>query len=129
MAGRNKLISQMSAGLPDVSNVFNNWEISITANYVSQNWVDGEPVNVTENKMIKGIKQPLKAEEIALKEEGQRSWSWQQIHVREALYGELYTSQILTIGGVNYKIKAKKDFVLNGYREYHAILDYEDASA
>ena len=53
MAGRNKLISQMSAGLPDVSNVFNNWEISMTANYVSQSWVNGEPVNVTENKIIK----------------------------------------------------------------------------
>lgn len=127
MAGRDKLISQMSAGLPDVSEVLNGWEISMTANYVSQELVDGIVQNVTSTKPIKGIKQPLKAEEIALKEEGTRSWSWEQIHVRESTYGELFTSQILTINGVNYKIKAKKDFVLNGYREYHAILDYEDS--
>ena len=129
MAGRDKLISQMSAGLPDVSDVLNGWEINITANYVSQELVDGIVVDTAVNKLIKGIKQPLKAEEIALKEEGQRSWSWNQIHVRESVYGELFTSQILTISGVNYKIKAKKDFVLNGYREYHAILDYEDSGA
>ena len=129
MAGRNIKINQMNGLLPDVSDVLNGWEIPITANYVTQTVVDGIVTDVAMKKFIKGLKQPLKPEDVALKDEGQRSWSWNQIHIRESLYGELFTTQILTINGVNYKIKAKSDWVLNGYREYHAILDYEDGGA
>jgi len=129
MAGRNIKINQLSANLPDVSEVMNGWETDIIANYVTQSWVDGEAVDVAVKKPIKGIKQPLKAEEIQLKDEGQRSWSWQLVQVRESVYGELFTSQILTIKGVDYKIKAKKDWVDNGYREYHAILAFEDSGS
>lgn len=127
MAGRNIKINQLSANLPDVSEVMNGWEVSMTANYVTQAVVDGNVVDTPVVKNIKGIMQPLKAEEIALKDEGQRSWSWQLIQVRETLYGELFTSQIINVNNVPYKIKAKKDWVLNGYREYHAILDFEDS--
>ena len=125
MAGRNIKINQLSANLPDVSEVMNGWEVSMTANYVTQAVVDGAVVDTEVNKPIKGIMQPLKAEEIALKDEGQRSWDWYQVHIRETVYGELFTTQILIINSVPYKIKAKKDWVLNGYREYHAIRDFE----
>lgn len=125
MAGRNIKINQLSANLPDVSEVMNGWEVSMTANYVTQAVVDGAVVDTEVNKPIKGIMQPLKAEEILLKEEGQRSFDWYQVHVREVTYGELFTTQILIINSVPYKIKAKKDWVLNGYREYHAIRDFE----
>ena len=113
MAGRNIKINQMSSGLPDVSDVLNGWEIPITANYVEQQNVGGNIVDVPMKKFIKGLKQPLKPEDIALKDEGQRSWSWQDIHIRESIYGELFTTQILTINGINYKIKAKSDWVLS----------------
>ena len=110
MAGRNIKINQMSSGLPDVSDVLNGWEIPITANYVTQQVVDGIVTDVAMKKFIKGLKQPLKPEDVALKDEGQRSWSWNQIHIRESLYGELFTTQILTINGVNYKIKIPSGF-------------------
>lgn len=125
MAGRNIKINQLSANLPDVSEVMNGWEVSMTANYVTQAVVDGAVVDTEVNKPIKGIMQPLKAEEILLKDEGQRSFDWYQVHVRDDVYGELFTTQILIINSVPYKIKAKKDWVLNGYREYHAIRDFE----
>ena len=125
MAGRNIKINQLSANLPDVSEVMNGWEVGMVANYVTQAVVNGEVVDTEVNKPIKGIIQPLKAEEIALKDEGQRSWAWSQVHIRELTYGELFTSQILIINSVPYKIKAKKDWVLNGYREYHVIRDFE----
>lgn len=125
MAGRNIKINQLSANLPDVSEVMNGWEVSMTANYVTQAVVDGAVVDTEVNKPIKGIMQPLKAEEILLKDEGQRSFDWYLVQVREAIYGELFTTQILIINSVPYKIKAKKDWVLNGYREYHAIRDFE----
>ena len=125
MAGRNIKINQLSANLPDVSEVMNGWEVNMTANYVAQEVVDGVIADTQVNKAIKGIMQPLKAEEIMLKDEGQRSWDWYQVHIREAAYGELFTTQILIINSIPYKIKAKKDWVLNGYREYHAIRDFE----
>ena len=125
MTGRNIKINQLSANLPDVSEVMDGWEVPMTANYVAQSVVDGVITDTEVNKSIKGIIQPLKAEEIALKEEGQRSFDWYLVHVRDDVYGELFTTQILIINSIPYKIKAKKDWVLNGYREYHAIRDFE----
>ena len=125
MAGRNIKINQLSANLPDVSEVMNGWEVSMTANYVTQAVVDGAVVDTEVNKPIKGIMQPLKPEEILLKDEGQRSFDWYQVHVRDDVYGELFTTQILIINSVPYKIKAKKDWTLDGYREYHVIRDFE----
>jgi hypothetical protein len=72
MAGRNIKINQLSANLPDVSEVMHGWEVPMVANYVTQTLVDGAVVDTEVNKPIKGISQPLKAEEIALKDEGQR---------------------------------------------------------
>lgn len=125
MAGRNIKINQLSANLPDVSEVMNGWEVSMTANYVTQTLVDGAVVDTEVNKPIKGISQPLKAEEIALKDEGQRSWNWVLVQVRETIYGELYPTQILIINSIPHKIMAKKDWTLDGYREYHVIRDFE----
>lgn len=129
MAGRNIKINQLSANLPDVSEVMNGWEVSMTANYVTQTVVDGNVVDTEVNKPIKGIMQPLKPEEVLLKDEGQRSFDWYQVHVRDDVYGELFTTQILIINSVPYKIKAKKDWVLDSYREYHAIRDFESVGA
>ena len=125
MAGRNIKINQLSANLPDVSEVMNGWEVSMTANYVTQAVVDGNVVDTPVVKNIKGISQPLKAEEVALKDEGQRSWNWVLVQVREDIYGELFTTQILIINSVPHKIMAKKDWTLDGYREYHVIRDFE----
>ena len=125
MAGRNIKINQLSANLPDVSEVMNGWEVSMTANYVTQAVVDGAVVDTPVVKNIKGISQPLKAEEVALKDEGQRSWNWVLVQIREDIYGELFTTQILIINSIPHKIMAKKDWTLDGYREYHVIRDFE----
>ena len=129
MAGRTIKINQLSANLPDVSEVMSGWEVEMVANYVTQQIVGGVVLDVAETKNIKGIAQPLKPEEVALKDEGQRAWNWVQVHVRESTYGELFPTQILIINSVPHKIMAKKDWVLNGYREYHAIRDFESVGA
>ena len=129
MAGRNIKINQLSTNLPDVSEVMNGWEVNMIANYVTQTLVDGAVVDTEVNKPIKGISQPLKAEEIALKDEGQRMWNWVQVHIREAIYGELFPTQILIINSIPHKIMAKKDWTLDGYREYHVIRDFESVGA
>jgi len=133
MAGRNIKINQLSANLPDVSEVMNGWEVAATGDYVTQEVAtDGSGLVVDiphKLNIMVGAPQPLKPEEIALKDEGQRSWSWQKIFVRENIYGELFTSQIIVIDGINYKIKSKADWKRNGYREYHIILDFEDSGS
>ena len=125
MAGRTIKVNDIVDSLPDLSDVMTQWEVPMTANYVTQTVVDGVVTDTEVSKAIKGIMQPLKAEEIMLKDEGQRSFDWYLVQVREGTYGELFTTQILIINSIPYKIKAKKDWVLNGYREYHAIRDFE----
>ena len=125
MAGRTIKVNDIVDSLPDLSDVMTQWEVPMTANYVTQTVVDGVVTDTAVSKAIKGIMQPLKAEEVMLKDEAQRAWSWYMVQVRQDTYGELYPTQILIINNVSYKIMAKKDWVLNGYREYHAIRDFE----
>ena len=125
MAGRTIKVNDIVDSLPDLSDVMTQWEVPMTANYVTQTVVDGVVTDTAVSKAIKGIMQPLKAEEVLLKDEAQRNWSWYQVQVRQDLYGELYPTQILILNNIPYKIMAKKDWVLNGYREYHAIRDFE----
>ena len=66
MAGRNIKINQMSSGLPDVSDVLNGWEIPITANYVEQQNVGGNIVDVPMTKLY-GVDKFRVQEEIKLK--------------------------------------------------------------
>ena len=126
MAGRTIKVNDIVDSLPDLSDVMTQWEVPMTANYVTQSVVDGVVTDTAVSKAIKGIMQPLKAEEVALKEEGQRSFDWYQIHIKEGTYGELFTTQIVIISNLEYKIMAKKNWILNGYREYHAILNFQN---
>ena len=133
MAGRTIKVNDIMDSLPDLSDVMTQWEVPVTGDYITQEVAtdgSGTIIDVPHKlNIMAAAPQPLKPEEIALKDEGQRSWSWMKIFVREGVYGELFTTQIIIIKGIKYKIKAKGDWAENGYREYQIILDFEDSAS
>lgn len=125
MAGKDIKIGFINTALPNMSNTLNGWEVSVIADYVYQERnVDGEITDLSKEMRIKGVLQPLKAEEVQLKPEGQRSWAWYQLHVKSN-YEPLYTEQVVKINNQGYKVMAVKNYDLYGYIEYHLIKDYE----
>lgn len=77
---------------------------------------------------FRGTIQPLSARAIALKPEGQRSWTWLQIHCL-ATAVELIPGDQLTWNENLYKVMELKDYSLNGYIEYHIVKDFQTGGA
>ena len=118
----NKL-SEIS-GMPQMQTTLQGWEVEIIADYVKQEWVNGEVVEITKKEKLIGVRQPLKSEEVALLPEGQRSWAWYQLHI-DSVYPQLKVQQKVTIKNEEYRVMAVKDYSLNGFYEYHVVKDYK----
>ena len=67
--------------MPQMNDVIEGWTCEIMTNQRRQMLQDGIITNVDTFVKMRGVIQPLKAEDIALKPEEQRSWAWYEIHV------------------------------------------------
>lgn len=113
------------SGMPNVSAALNGWQRAITLQKRTQ-IVDGYGgitftlVNFT----FMGTVQPLQAKQIELKPEGQRSWTWLQIHIQQPGFS-LTTNDEILINGTIFKVMGQKDYTENGYIEYHCAYEYQ----
>jgi hypothetical protein len=120
-AGASK-INQTSL-MPSLDSALNGWGMPHTITKVTQDILDGDAVLTKVTIEFLGVIQPLNAEELLLKPEGQRSWEWKQIH---DYYGilNLHTKDVIEIESISYKVLAVKDYKYNNYMEYHIVKDY-----
>lgn len=125
MANKINKISDINWGLPNLTNALRGWEVPIIADYIKQEEINGDIVNISEQKRIRGVLQPLKAQEVNLKPEGQRAWSWYELHISPE-FKELQVEQYVHINGNKYKIMAVKNYDMYGYLEYHCVRGYDD---
>ena len=71
-----------------------------------------------------GVIQPLRPEEIKVKEEAQWSWDWYWFHTLQNV--KLTTNDRIFYKNVEYKIMAVKDYSDYGHIEYHCIKDWQN---
>lgn len=109
--------------MPQMNDVIEGWTCEIMTNQRRQMLQDGIITNVDTFVKMRGVIQPLKAEDIALKPEEQRSWAWYEIHVTNN-FDVLKNNQVIYIDKRPYKIMARKDYSRNGFRIYHIIEDF-----
>jgi hypothetical protein len=115
-------LNQIS-GMPQMYAAFQGWRSTITVETVTQRIINGLVQDTKTPVSFKGVIQPLKPQEIALKPEGQRSWEWLWIHcLRGPL--NLLTNDKIIYNSKEYKVMAVKDYSLNNYIEYHLVADY-----
>lgn len=117
-------LSDIFGGLPNLTIALNGWELPIEANFITQENKDGVITDISNTKRIKGVIQPMSAETVQIKPEGQRAWAWYIVHVRPQ-YDRLRVEQKITIKNEIYKIMEVKNFLPYGYMEYHVIKDFE----
>lgn len=122
---RNKSISNtIKSGMPQMASTLNGWEVPLVLIKITQNVVEGELVVSQQTFKFMGVWQPFSYQQLALLPEGQRDWSHYWVHTQTAI--ELNTADKFIFDNKRYKVIERKDYNLNGYYEYHVILDYED---
>lgn len=118
-----KPLNQQS-GMPQLQNALAGWTSRITLNARRQCVEDGLVCMKDAPVTFQGMIQPLSPRSIQLKPEGQRDWTWLQIHAVSGSLNLKPNDQII-YNSVKYKIMAALDYSLNGYIEYHAANDFQ----
>jgi hypothetical protein len=119
------MAKQTSSGMPQICAAFAGWTTQIVLMRHTETVENGIVKKCYNPLRFPGTIQPLSARAIALKPEGQRSWTWLQVHCL-ALYCELIPGDRVTWNCSEYKVMELKDYSLNGYIEYHLVRDYQN---
>lgn len=111
--------------MPNMSTTLNGWEAPLSLIRIKQTTNNGDVETTEEYIDFQGVWQPLNMETLMSKPEGQRSWSWFWIHAKAGTLN-LNTADKVIFQDKRYKIMNKKDYSLNGFVEYEAILDFQE---
>lgn len=124
---KNKTLSGLiKSGMPQMNTTLQGWQVPLTLIKLVQSVVDGD-LQTTETVInFQGVWQPLSAEQLALRPEGQRSWEHIWIHA-VASELNLETADKVKFNNRIYKVIEKKDYGLNSFVEYMLIRDYESS--
>lgn len=112
------------SGMPQMTRAFGGWQSKITMARRKQTILNGLVTNVDTPFSFQGTVQPLSARQIALKPEGQRAFTWLQVHCFSS-NANLSTNDRVIYNKAAYKVMALKDYSLNGYIEYHLVEDFQ----
>ena len=115
---------QTSSGMPQISTAFAGWATKITLLKHTETVVNGFVQINNIPISFQGAIQPLSARAIMLKPEGQRSWTWLQLHCLARAI-ELIPGDQITWNGDIFKVDSLKDYGLNGYIEYHLVRQFQ----
>ncbi len=115
-----------STSVPSMRGALRGWTRPITITLIRKQLVNYE---AKEGNAIQiqttGVLQPLSAEKLELKPEGERSWVWKQLH---CAYPEMQTDNVAIIFGVRYRVMAKTSFADYGFVKYELVEDFQNAA-
>lgn len=122
--GGSRNLGQIS-GAPQISAAFGNWGVSLLLVRITQQIVDGFVRDISQEIPFHGVVQPLSPKQLMLKPEGERAWTWLQIHVQASSPVKLTPNDRIMYNCRKYKIMARLDYSANNYVEYHAVEDFQ----
>ena len=110
--------------MPRISSAMRGWGGTITLIRITQEIIAGFPKDMEYPYSFKGIVQPLKPEQIALKPEGMRSWKWYMVHWYSNQC-HLKTGDKIIYNNDKYKVMGIFDYSANGYVQYDIVEDFQ----
>lgn len=119
---KNRLLSQNTGTLPDVSGALTDWFQPMTLIRLVKTVVNFQIVETPTSVDGRGVIQPFSARMLSMKPEGQRAWKWWMLHVGPGLV--LEPDEVFTYQGQNYRVKGQSDYSLYGYVQYEVIEDF-----
>lgn len=109
--------------LPDVSDVLPDWFQKLTFKKVHKVQVDYETVESLETIETEGVRQPMSAQRLELKPEGQRAWRWETIHCLPDV--KLKVDDIIIFDNIRYRVMNRWNWSEYGYLEYEICQAFE----
>lgn len=108
--------------VPYMARAMRGWVKNKTFKVITQTVVNHRTVETTTDVTMKVNFQSMPPAEVNRKPEEQRTWKWWSLVVVEGQ--ELFTDDIFTLDGKNYRVKSKEDWSESGFRKYGVIEDY-----
>lgn len=110
--------------LPDVSDVLPDWFQTLTFQLVTKSQVEYETIETLTTVTTQGVRQPMSAQRLEMKPEGQRAWRWETIHCLPDL--QLKVDDIIVFNGIRYRVMHRWNWAEYGYLEYEICQAYQE---
>lgn len=104
------------SALPNMASAVSAWMQSLSFSLVTKTIVDFVETETLITVLTKGVRVPLKPQELLIKPEGQRSWRWEHIFALTTL--ELNIDDIIIFDSRKYRVMSKSDYSEYGYIDY-----------
>lgn len=114
----------LASGLPNMANTLTGWEQTITLGKVVQTIDQGDLVETINWTTGQAVVQPLSAQQLLLKPEGQRGWQYFWLHAKTN-FG-LSLSDRVIYKETQFKVTAVKDYSDYGYYDIELTQDYQE---
>ena len=111
-----------SGTVPDVSGALRDYYQPMFFSKITKTVVDFQVIETTSPISFMGTWQPLSAQHLKMKPEGQRAWKWFLLHAEPTLI--LQPDDVITWNSIQTRVMARKDYALYGFIEYELVQDY-----
>lgn len=109
--------------LPNMNSTILDWLQPMVFTQIVKTVVNFNVVETPIDTNFLGIWQPFSDQQLEIKPEGQRDWTWFMLHAQPTL--QLVPDDVVTYLGIQYRVKAKRDYTEYKYIEYHLIENYQ----
>lgn len=121
--GNSRLIGDQNPTLPSMANTIEGWFERLVIGLVTKTTVNNRTEETQVSIETRGVIQPLAADQLEIKPEGQRSWKWYMLHCQPSL--SLATDDTAIIKGNRYRVMGRFGYDDYGYVQYELVRDYE----
>lgn len=125
MNASNTPLNQINGTVPDISGALRDYFQPMTFTLVTKTVSGFQVVEDAYPIELWGVIQPLNPRQLILKPEGQRAWSWYQLHAQTGV--ALKVDDCIEYQGRQYRVMAKTNYVLYGYDLYELVTDWTGA--
>jgi hypothetical protein len=115
--------SRLSNAMPNVAEAIMELLRPVIATVIEKQQIAGRTEEIPINITTKASIQPLKAQDLDIRTEGQRSWKYYTIFALSNL--NVKPDNIFIIHGVTYRVLSKADWKEYGFIRYDTIEDYQ----
>jgi len=119
VSAKNNPLFQTPGSLPNMSETLVDWFQPLTFFRVTKEVIDYRVVETLTEVTARGVRQPMTAQQLQIKPEGQRAWLWETIHAWPDT--PLEVDEIISFNGVKYRVMQRLDWREYGYLEFHIV--------
>lgn len=121
--GANTPINQDTGTVPNVGGAMRDWFQPMVFVLVEKQTINFQEVELGTPICFQGVVQPFTDRELAIRPEGQRAWTWLQLHADPVL--KLAVDDCIIYLNVQYRVVSRKNYTNYGYCEYSLVQDYK----